>query len=179
MKRNAKTTSKNTESTSTTPQKSGTGRYSGKAKGTDRKKGVSSLSAKPAAASLRSSTLTARVTSGSSPSGRRVVKRERLTSVKRGEHLGPDQSDWARVDAMTEEDIQRAIAGDPDTFTVDDWTSADLIMPVKKRSIHMRVDPDVLEYFRSTGRGYLTRMNSVLRAYTEAQKRTSRGRAVE
>jgi uncharacterized protein (DUF4415 family) len=72
---------------------------------------------------------------------------------------------------MTERDIAGAIASDPDTFTVDDWTNAELVPPVKKHSIHLRVDPDVLEYFRSTGRGYLTRMNGVLRAYAEAKQR--------
>lgn len=39
----------------------------------------------------------------------------------------------ARADAMTEEDIQRAIASDPDTFTVDDWNSADLVIPKRRR----------------------------------------------
>jgi uncharacterized protein (DUF4415 family) len=88
-----------------------------------------------------------------------------------GEHLELDRSNWPRVDAMTDADIARAIAKDPDTFTVDDWTDAELVMPVKKRSIHLRIDPDVLDYFRGTGRGYLTRMNGVLRAYAKAHQR--------
>jgi hypothetical protein len=43
---------------------------------------------------------------------------------------------------MTDADITRAIDKDPDTL--DDWTDAELVMPVKKRSIHLRIDPDVL-----------------------------------
>jgi uncharacterized protein (DUF4415 family) len=90
-----------------------------------------------------------------------------------GEHVGPDLSDWARVRAMTEEDIARAIASDPDTFTIEDcdMSTLEVIMPAKKESIHLRIDPDVLAYFRGTGRGYLTRMNGVLRAYAKAQQR--------
>jgi uncharacterized protein (DUF4415 family) len=72
---------------------------------------------------------------------------------------------------MSERDIAGAIASDPDTFTVDDWTNAELVLPVKKHSIHLRVDRDVFDYFRGTGRGYLTRMNGVLRAYAEAKQR--------
>ncbi len=40
-----------------------------------------------------------------------------------------------------------------------------------KKAISLRVDLDVLEWFRETGKGYQTRMNAVLRAYMEAQKR--------
>ena len=75
---------------------------------------------------------------------------------------------------MTEADIAQAIAGDPDTFTVDDWTKAELVLPVRKTSVHLRIDPDVLAYFRGTGRGYLTRMNGVLRAYAKAHQRSAR-----
>lgn len=75
---------------------------------------------------------------------------------------------------MTDADIARAVDKDPDTFTVDDWTDAELVMPVKKRSIHLRIDPDVLDYFRGTGRGYLTRMNGVLRAYAKAHQGNAR-----
>ena len=40
----------------------------------------------------------------------------------------------------------------------------------RKRAISLRVDRDVLEFFKSGGRGYQTRMNAVLRAYMEAHK---------
>ena len=39
-----------------------------------------------------------------------------------------------------------------------------------KVSIHLRVDEDVLEWFRSEGKGHLTRMNAVLRAYFESRR---------
>ncbi|SRR5260370_42706761 len=171
MKANAKATSKNTESTSTRPRKSGQARYSGTKSGAGQKRGASSLSAKLAPASSRLSTPTGAARNGLSPRGRRTGPKEKPISVGLGEHLELDRSNWPRVDAMTDADIARAIAKDPDTFTVDDWTDAELVMPVKKRSIHLRIDPDVLDYFRGTGRGYLTRMNGVLRAYAKAHQR--------
>ncbi|HEY8189373.1 MAG TPA: BrnA antitoxin family protein [Micavibrio sp.] len=51
------------------------------------------------------------------------------------------------------------------------WKNATLIMPENKQSVHLRVDADVLEWFREQGRGHLTRMNAVLRSYYEAHKR--------
>ena len=51
------------------------------------------------------------------------------------------------------------------------WDNARVVMPPGKKSIHLRVDTDVLEWFKSQGRGHLTRMNAVLRSFMEAQKR--------
>ncbi len=43
--------------------------------------------------------------------------------------------------------------------------------PGRKRQITLRLDPDILEFFRRTGKGYQTTINAVLRRYVEAQKR--------
>ena len=87
-----------------------------------------------------------------------------------------DLTDWKRVDAMTEEELERAIAADPDADIPDpDWTRSKLVLPQRKQSVHLRVDPDVLEWFRQQGSGYLTRMNAVLRTYYEAHRKR-RGR---
>jgi len=52
------------------------------------------------------------------------------------------------------------------------WDHAKLIpaMAPKKSSVHLRVDSDVLDWFRRQGRGHLTRMNAVLRAYFDANR---------
>jgi uncharacterized protein (DUF4415 family) len=50
------------------------------------------------------------------------------------------------------------------------WNSARVVMPPGKSSVHLRVDSDVLEWFKARGKGHLTRMNAVLRSYVEAQK---------
>ena len=95
---------------------------------------------------------------------------EKITRRKLGE-IREDRTDWARVDAMTEEERERAIAADQDADVPSaDWTKARLVLPQRKESIHLRVDPEVLDWFRQQGRGYLTRMNAVLKAYYEAHR---------
>ena len=76
--------------------------------------------------------------------------------------------DWARAAAMTGEQIEADIASDPDEAgMVVDWDSVSIELPKPKADLHMRVDRDVLEFFRKTGRGYQTRINAVLRSYVE------------
>ncbi len=53
----------------------------------------------------------------------------------------------------------------------DFWAGAELVLPRTKESVHLRVDADVLAFFKAHGRGHLTRMNAVLKAYVEAHKR--------
>ena len=54
----------------------------------------------------------------------------------------------------------------------DFWRNARVVMPPPgKASVHLRLDADVLEWFRGQGRGHLSRMNAVLRSLMEAHKR--------
>ncbi|TNF20097.1 MAG: hypothetical protein EP318_11910 [Rhodobacteraceae bacterium] len=53
-----------------------------------------------------------------------------------------------------------------------DWASAELVEPEPKKLISLRLDPDIIEFFRSQGKGYQTRMNAVLRSYMEAQRKS-------
>ena len=50
------------------------------------------------------------------------------------------------------------------------WEKAVVQAPLVKSTISMRVDPDILEFFKSQGAGHLTRMHAVLRAYVDAQR---------
>jgi uncharacterized protein (DUF4415 family) len=54
------------------------------------------------------------------------------------------------------------------------WRKAQIIetRPRRKTSVHLRLDPETLDFFRSAGRGHLTRMANILRAYAEAQAQT-------
>lgn len=47
---------------------------------------------------------------------------------------------------------------------------ATLRMPQTKSTITIRVDTEVLEWFKSHGEGYQTRMNAALRMYMDGQK---------
>jgi uncharacterized protein (DUF4415 family) len=83
------------------------------------------------------------------------------------------RSDWSRVDAMSDEEITRNAFSDPDAQPLDDafWRTAKVLTPptLGKKHIGLRIDADVLEWFRGQGRGWQTRMNAVLRAYYEAR----------
>lgn len=81
----------------------------------------------------------------------------------------PSETDWARVDAMTEEEIEAAARADPDwDGLLDiDWSKAELVMPRRKDAISIRLDEDVLAFFKSRGAGYQTRINAVLRNFME------------
>ena len=79
------------------------------------------------------------------------------------------ETDWARVDAMTEEEIEAAARADHEwEGLLDiDWSKAQLVMPRRKEAISIRLDDDVLSYFKSLGAGYQTRINAVLRHFME------------
>jgi uncharacterized protein (DUF4415 family) len=86
---------------------------------------------------------------------------------------GESGTDWARVDAMTETELEASIAADPDdVHETPDWSQAVLGLPPRKEHINIRIDADVLAWFKRTGRGYQTRMNNVLRAFVESRRQT-------
>jgi uncharacterized protein (DUF4415 family) len=81
-----------------------------------------------------------------------------------------DRTDGERLDRMTDEEIEAAARADPDSLLLEDCDLSTLrvVMPKSKQSISLRVDPDVLSFFKLFGKGYQRRMNAVLRAYMEA-----------
>jgi uncharacterized protein (DUF4415 family) len=64
-------------------------------------------------------------------------------------------------------------APEAESLGEDFWKSARVVMPPGKTSVHLRLDRDVVEWFKAHGKGHLTRMNAVLRAYVDAQKRSA------
>jgi uncharacterized protein (DUF4415 family) len=108
-----------------------------------------------------------------------------VTSLPDGTHIieHPDgrlerrksETDWARLDAMTDEEIEASIANDPDwqEFKDLDWSEGVVVIPPKKKPISIRVDQDVLDFFKNDGAGYQRHMNAVLRSYMK-QKRKKR-----
>lgn len=54
----------------------------------------------------------------------------------------------------------------------DFWANAVVVEPaVERTSVHLKLDPAVFDFFKQGGKGHLTRMQNVLKAYVEAQKR--------
>ena len=67
--------------------------------------------------------------------------------------------------------LKAQIAADPDEAgMVVDWERVTVELPKPKADLHMRVDREVLDYFRSQGKGYQTRINAVLRSYVERMR---------
>jgi uncharacterized protein (DUF4415 family) len=86
-----------------------------------------------------------------------TTKRLSLTEIKAAIARGEDGT---QVDAPEAEAMG-------DKF----WANSVVIEPeARKTSVHLRLDAEVLEWFRAQGPGHLTRMNAVLRAYYEAKK---------
>jgi uncharacterized protein (DUF4415 family) len=73
---------------------------------------------------------------------------------------------------LTDADIEAAVRDDPDAAPLSiDWSEAILVIPPKKKAISIRVDEDVLDYFKREGAGYQRRMNAVLRSYVEQKRK--------
>ena len=91
---------------------------------------------------------------------------------------------------MTEPDIRRAsleeirrmkdrgeLYHNPDapvgpSLGADFWVNAKIVAPQKPRSVHLKIDPEVFDFFvaETNGKGHLTRMQDVLKSYMNARK---------
>jgi uncharacterized protein (DUF4415 family) len=81
------------------------------------------------------------------------------------------KTDWTRVDAMRDEDIDFSDCPEltPEMFAKG-VVRRGLKVVLRKSQITLRLDTDVLEWFRARGSGYQTQINSLLRAYMEAHQ---------
>jgi uncharacterized protein (DUF4415 family) len=68
------------------------------------------------------------------------------------------------------EDQTRPDAPEAEPLGEDFWEQARVVMPRGKTSVHLRLDSDIVEWFKARGKGHLTRMNAVLRAYVDAHR---------
>jgi uncharacterized protein (DUF4415 family) len=82
------------------------------------------------------------------------------------------RTDWQRVNAMTEEEIERNAAEEMAELGIDPDgpDHARLVFPRPKARITMRLDSEVIGFFKAQGKGYQSRMQAVLRAYVEAHR---------
>lgn len=81
------------------------------------------------------------------------------------------QTNLSRVDAMSDNELERIIAADPDEKGIcPDWTKAKLILPRAKHSVHLRLEEEIIEFFKGEGRGHISRMQAVLKSYVDAHR---------
>lgn len=82
------------------------------------------------------------------------------------------KTDWARVDTLTDKEIERAIKDDPDAAPLLDeqwFRHARLIEPERKKPVSLRLDPDIVEWFKRHTKRYQSSINAVLKTYVRAQ----------
>ncbi len=93
-------------------------------------------------------------------------------SKKRTSTISKPKTDWDQFDALTDENIRDGIEADPDVHPTDEdfWRTADVVLPQPKETMTIRLDADVLAWFRKQGRGYQTRINAILRSYMRAHE---------
>ncbi len=83
------------------------------------------------------------------------------------------KTDWTRVDNMKDEDIQ--FDEDSPQTKPEDWVKAivhtRVKLPQRKTQIALRLDNEVLNWFKQQGSGYQTRINAILKEYKEAHEK--------
>jgi len=89
-----------------------------------------------------------------------------------GKTSNPEPStDWERLSRMDDVEIHAAVLADPDAHPTDEdfWKTARVVSPTRKAIVTMRLDADLLEWFRRQS-GYQTRINAILRAYMKTHQ---------
>ena len=104
---------------------------------------------------------------------RSKIVRYTTEELKEMSRRGKTKSDWKRVKAMKDEDI--LVDGDSPEITAERWSNAIVIdRKPPKKNITLRIDPEIIDWFKARGKGYQTRMNAVLRAFIELQRKDHR-----
>jgi len=76
------------------------------------------------------------------------------------------RTDWERLKKMRDRDIDHS---DVPPLDASFFKNAVVRLPERKRPVALRLDPDILDWFKRQGKGYQTRINAVLRLYMEAR----------
>lgn len=103
---------------------------------------------------------------------KRKIVRQSSAQLNTMRHAGESRTDWARVKAMKDSAIDFS---DSPELTPEAFVRAVVrkgLRPVMaKAQLTLRLDADVLDWFRAQGRGYQTRINALLRAYRDAHRK--------
>jgi uncharacterized protein (DUF4415 family) len=98
-------------------------------------------------------------------------RRERRPEMKKSTTSRKSRTDWARLDAMKDKDIDLSDSPEiPPKMFARAAVRKGLKPAPRKEQLTLRIDSDVLAWFRRQGQGYQTKINALLRAYMEAHK---------
>ncbi|MBI2839655.1 MAG: BrnA antitoxin family protein [Acidobacteria bacterium] len=86
--------------------------------------------------------------------------------MKKKDTKTPSRTDWKRVKAMSDPEIDCSDVPE----LGEDFFARAVLWPGPKKQITLRLDPDVLDFFKHQGRGYQRNINTVLRRYVELQR---------
>ncbi|MGE0109334.1 MAG: BrnA antitoxin family protein [Bdellovibrionales bacterium] len=104
-----------------------------------------------------------------------MKKKENIVSYTAAElkkMQAKSQTDLSRIDKISEEELEKLIAANPDEQNTSvDWTQAELVLPKAKTSVHLRLDQDIVDFFKSQGKGHISRMQAVLKMYATTHQR--------
>ena len=81
------------------------------------------------------------------------------------------RADLVRLRRMREQEIARTSPPELADLPADFWKDAKLVYPATREAISLRVDRDVLAWFRAAGPRYQSRMNAVLRTYVAYERK--------
>lgn len=80
-------------------------------------------------------------------------------------------TDWGRLEQLPDEDIDNSDIPEPTPEQFARAVARHGLKPLpRKQQLTLRIDADVLQWFKEGGRGYQSRINALLRAYVEAHR---------
>jgi uncharacterized protein (DUF4415 family) len=99
------------------------------------------------------------------------IARFSADQIRRKIARGESKTEWKRADAMSQAEVERLADRDEGRLAAG-WESTVMVgLPPAKQDIHIRLDGDILDWFKARGRGYQTRINAVLRAFVQTRQR--------
>jgi uncharacterized protein (DUF4415 family) len=101
------------------------------------------------------------------------IVRYSVDEIRRMVKAGESRTNVRRLAETTDEEIEALRRDDPDWMEIGDfdWSKAVAVYPIAKNAISIRLDSDVIDFFKAQGRGYQTRINAVLRHYMDEVKK--------
>ncbi|MBM4301510.1 MAG: BrnA antitoxin family protein [Deltaproteobacteria bacterium] len=83
------------------------------------------------------------------------MKKKYFSDLKRLRHMKDEEIDYSDIPELDEAFFEKAV----------------IVLPQPKASVSIRLDQEVLDWFKAQGKGYQTRINALLRAYMEAHSK--------
>lgn len=107
------------------------------------------------------------------------MSEKHITAYARNE-VPKGRTDWARLRAMSEEEIEANAADDADNppLTAEALAAGEVVFPQDRNKVpvYIRLDASVLAHFKARGPGYQTRINAALLAHVQREVATLRKR---